>query len=104
MHRSIYWKRRIPFAFNHLPCFKGKLFGFFNPAKANARFKLRAKYPQLNIESPSISLELWRPALAGLCTPIELETVYSYDDLEDMHEALNYREYCEEITRNQEPS
>jgi hypothetical protein len=47
-------------------------------------------------------LELWRLVLAGLCTLYELETVYNYDDLEDMHEALNYRDYCEEMTRNLE--
>lgn len=32
---------------------------------------------------------LWRPIIRGKCTLHELRTVYSFDDLADMHEALN---------------
>lgn len=32
---------------------------------------------------------IWRPIMRGKCTLHELRTVYSFDDLADMHEALN---------------
>lgn len=32
---------------------------------------------------------IWRPIMEGLCTLHELRTVYSFDDLADMHEAMN---------------
>jgi hypothetical protein len=34
---------------------------------------------------------LWRPVVEGMCTLHELRTIYTFDDLADMHEALNLR-------------
>lgn len=31
---------------------------------------------------------IWGPIIRGLCTLNELRTIYSYDDLCDMHEAM----------------
>jgi hypothetical protein len=43
--------------------------------------------------APNIASEMiiWRPVMEGQCTLHELRTVYSFDDLMDMHEALNLR-------------
>lgn len=34
---------------------------------------------------------LWRPIVEGMCILHELRTIYTFDDLADMHEALNLR-------------
>jgi hypothetical protein len=35
---------------------------------------------------------IWRPIIRGMCTLHELRTVYSFNDLADMHEALNLQD------------
>jgi hypothetical protein len=35
---------------------------------------------------------IWRPVIRGMCTLHELRTVYSFNDLADMHEALNLQD------------
>ena len=36
---------------------------------------------------------LVRPILAGLCTLNDLSTIYSYNDLLDLHEVLDLKDY-----------
>jgi hypothetical protein len=42
---------------------------------------------------------LWTPVIRKMCTLAELKTVYGYDDLCDMHEAIGLQDAIAELRR-----
>ena len=47
---------------------------------------------------------IWTPIIRKMCTLAELKTVYTYDDLCDMHEAIALQDALAELARQSRES